>query len=415
MRSTFLILCAAIALASAQFAAAQIAAIGIAGDGVHTRITIFSESEIDANAYAIKNADQFELSVVADDIAFIDAPFFGSPMGEISSYSPQEEAINFVMNSPMVVSQELNLKPVGDDTTYRLIFDLAAVSVARFDQHAKRDAAKLNRARIMQAEAEAAARQPLLASADFPSLPLLKPRNFGVPQGLAAPEKYVIVIDPGHGGKDPGALSRSGGEEADIVLSASKKLKTLLEADGRYTVHLTRNDDTYVAHKDRVSKARDWGANLFVSIHADAAGRIGTSGASVYTISSVGAKRKEGVAEENGWHFAFEDDVADAAIFDILEDLTLRETKSNSAVFADLLVPELAKAGPLLRNTHRRKNLFVLLAPDVPAALVELGFMTSPSDHKRLSTAAGQLKSAKALKRGIDAYFTRQERLLASN
>lgn len=93
----------------------------------------------------------------------------------------------------------------------------------------------------------------------------------------------------------------------------------------------------------------------------------------------------------------------------------VRETKSNSSIFAGFLVPELGQAGPLLRNTHRQKNLFVLLAPDVPAVLVEIGFLTNKADSKRLKSKRGRKKSAEAIKRAIDAYFDRQDLLLATN
>ena len=92
---------------------------------------------------------------------------------------------------------------------------------------------------------------------------------------MAARQRRVIVIDPGHGGRDPGALSIIGGEEADIVLQTSLKLKTLIEQDPRYVVRLTRESDIYVEHEDRVTKARNWGADLFISVHADAAGAPG--------------------------------------------------------------------------------------------------------------------------------------------
>ena len=110
----------------------------------------------------------------------------------------------------------------------------------------------------------------------------------------------------------------------------------------------------------------------------------------------------------------FEDGTSEE-VSDILQDLTVRETTSNSSIFAEFLVPELGRAGPLLRNTHRQKNLFVLLAPDVPAVLVEIGFLTNKNDARRLKSERGRRKSAEAIKRAIDAYFDRQDLLFASN
>ena len=235
-----------------------------------------------------------------------------------------------------------------------------------------------------------------------------------VHEKMAAQQRRVIVIDPGHGGKDPGAIAVTGDEEADIVLSASLKLKSLIEQDVRYIVKLTRETDVYVEHEDRVSMARDWGADLFISMHADAAGKPTVRGASVYTISTRGEARIDRTAKRFGWDMPFEDGTPEE-VSNILQDLTVRETKSNSEIFAEFLVPELKQAGPLLRNTHRRQNFFVLLAPDVPAVLVEIGFLTNRDDARRLKSERGRRKSAEAIKRAIDAYFDRQDLLFASN
>lgn len=160
--------------------------------------------------------------------------------------------------------------------------------------------------------------------------------------------------------------------------------------------------------------ARNWGADLFISVHADAAGAPTVSGASVYTISTRGEARIEGTAKKFGWELPIEDGTS-VEVSNILQDLTLRETKSNSSIFAEFLVPELGKAGPLVRNSHRQGNLFVLLAPDVPAVLVEIGFLTNRDDARRLKSERGRRKSAEAIKRAIDAYFDRQDLILATN
>ncbi|MEM9225488.1 MAG: N-acetylmuramoyl-L-alanine amidase, partial [Pseudomonadota bacterium] len=226
--------------------------------------------------------------------------------------------------------------------------------------------------------------------------------------------RHKIAIDPGHGGRDPGAPVVTGGEEKSIVLQTSLKLQEFLEKDPRYDVMLTRTKDVYVEHEDRVSMAREWGADLFISVHADAALKPDISGASVYTISTRGERRIEGTAVKYGWEIPIEG-AANDEVEGILTDLVKRETKSNSAIFADFLVSELAEAGPLLRNTHRQGNLFVLLAPDVPAVLVEIGFLSNKQDARRLKSSTGRRKSAEAIKRAIDTYFDRQELLLASN
>ena len=227
-----------------------------------------------------------------------------------------------------------------------------------------------------------------------------------IPRGRGGDARPLIVIDPGHGGRDPGALAADSTREKDVVLKTALSLKTALEASGRYTVHLTRDDDTYVEHEDRVTMARNWGADLFISIHADAAANRSVAGATVYTLNSRGQNRVDPVANKYGWHLPVEDGTSNE-VASILTDLTKRETKTNSAIFAEILIPELASAGPIVRNSHRQENFFVLLAPDVPAVLIEVGFLTNRADAARLASADGRERSAKAIARAIDAYFDR--------
>ena len=290
--------------------------------------------------------------------------------------------------------------------------DIAWSPSLKPDQVGRRQAINEN---ASQTASSVAATVTALASPGTAPAPSLKPgyRQAEAPAPLP-PRIPMIVVDAGHGGRDPGAIGVNGRYEKDIVLQTALQLGRLLEADERYDVRLTREDDRYIEHEDRVSSARDWGGDLFISIHADAAANSEVTGASVYTISSRGERRIEGTAMQNGWEIPLETG-APSEVNDILEDLVLRETKSNSAIFAEFLVPELGKAGPLVRNSHRQGNLFVLLAPDVPAVLVEIGFLTNANDAARLSSQSGRQKSAEAIKRSIDAYFDRQNILLASN
>jgi N-acetylmuramoyl-L-alanine amidase len=322
----------------------------------------------------------------------------------------------------MMVMREIDLPPAGNQRLHRYIVDLSGVSLARFRTAASRDASRFARFeadRYARAEAAALSQRPQQQAARpatglEPESPSSKPAGFNALLKFAARQRRVIVIDPGHGGRDPGALAVIGGRESDIVLKTSLKLKAMIEQDPRYIVRLTREADVYVEHEDRVTRARNWDADLFISVHADAAGAPTVSGASVYTISTRGEARIEGTAKKYGWELPFEDGTSEE-VSGILQDLTVRETKSNSSIFAEFLVPELGEAGPLLRNTHRQKNLFVLLAPDVPAVLVEIGFLTNKADARRLKSERGRRKSAEAIKRAIDAYFDRQDLLFASN
>ncbi len=398
---------------------AQVQSVGIAGDGEFTRITITSESSMRPDVFLRETVDGLIIEMVPENFRLTHDPFFAEPTGGIYAYTLDTDRIVFELDRPMMVMREIDLPPSGSEQLYRYILDLSGVSEARFRNAAKRDEKRFARFESGRAAPrQIAVAEPTevvdLSPQPQPETPSTKPAGFGTLMQMAARQRKVVVIDAGHGGRDPGALSVIGGKESDIVLKTSLKLKQLIEQDPRYVVRLTRETDIYVEHEDRVTMARNWGADLFISIHADAAGAPTVAGASVYTISTRGEARIEGTAKKFGWELPFEDGTSEE-VSDILQDLTVRETKSNSSVFAEFLVPELGQAGPLLRNTHRQKNLFVLLAPDVPAVLVEIGFLTNKSDARRLKSERGRRKSAEAVKRAIDAYFDRQDLLLATN
>lgn len=388
-------------------ASAQVQSIGIAGDGEFTRITISSDHALAPDIFTMRSENGRTFQLVPEHFSLAENAYLGEPTGGIDAYTLDTDRIIFELQMPMMIVRELDLPPTGSETRHRFILDLSRVSEARFDESAKRDAKRFARINLPQAELPVTQAQPATP-------PNIKPWGLGEAIKTVQARRYTVVIDAGHGGRDPGALSVLGGKESDIVLKTALTLKEELQKDPRYEVRLTRETDVYIEHEDRVSMARDWGADLFISLHADAAAKPDISGASVYTISTTGERRIEGAANKYGWHLPIEDGTTEE-VSGILEDLIKRETKSNSTVFAEFLVPELAQAGPLLRNTHRQKNLFVLLAPDVPAVLIEIGFITNKSDARRLKTSRGRQKSAKAIKRAIDAYFDRQDLRLATN
>jgi N-acetylmuramoyl-L-alanine amidase len=221
-----------------------------------------------------------------------------------------------------------------------------------------------------------------------------------------ATERPLIYIDAGHGGRDPGARGAHA-EEADVTLAAALALKQELERSGRYRVRLTRDSDVYVGLNRRVAIARQAGADLFISLHADAIADPATRGASVYTLSEQGAGRavREITADEN-WHRSLNLPGRDASVDRILLDMTQRATQNRSAVLARSLLGEIEAADhPLLRRSHRDAGLAVLLAPDVPAVLLEMGYITNPEDERLLTDTRARRRLMRAVAAGIDGYF----------
>jgi N-acetylmuramoyl-L-alanine amidase len=219
-------------------------------------------------------------------------------------------------------------------------------------------------------------------------------------------EKPLVVIDAGHGGHDPGA-SGANRHESELTLAAALMLKSELEATGRYRVMLTRQNDSYVDLYQRVRMARNADADLFISLHADAGADPATRGASVYTLSEQGASRAvREVTRSDNWHRDLHLPGRDPSVDRILLDMTQRATQNRSAQFARVLLSHMEAADqPLLRRSHRDAGLAVLLAPDVPAVLLEMGFITNPDDERALGDPARRRRLMHAVAEGIDRYF----------
>ncbi|MBA3812209.1 MAG: N-acetylmuramoyl-L-alanine amidase, partial [Caulobacteraceae bacterium] len=232
------------------------------------------------------------------------------------------------------------------------------------------------------------------------------------PAAPAPPVRKVVVIDAGHGGHDPGARSLMSNEK-DITLAAALALRDRLERAGRYKVVMTRASDVYIPLETRVRIARRAGADLFIALHADSAGSdTGPHGASVYTLSDSGGARVGQVLNRHEW-FSRTGAKGDAAVGDILLDLTQRSTRNRSADFARLVIERLGDKVDLLPRSQRDAGYFVLLAPDVPAVLLEMGFITSPVDELRLTDPVQRGALMDTVASAIDAYFAGETRLAA--
>jgi len=225
----------------------------------------------------------------------------------------------------------------------------------------------------------------------------------------ALPLKKVVVIDAGHGGKDVGAQGVAGFEK-DVNLAAALTLADQLNRSGRYQVVLTRATDVYVPLESRVRTAQRAGADLFISLHSDSAPETNLKGASVYTLSDKASQRATKFVSRDDW-FMKASLTGDQGVRDILFDLTQRATRNRSAVFAQTLVTNIEGKAPMLRHSHRDAGFMVLLAPDVPAVLLEMGFVNNPEDEARLRDPAARARLMRAVAVAIDAHFGEQVRL----
>ena len=239
------------------------------------------------------------------------------------------------------------------------------------------------------------------------------PTSAFVPLPKRKPGKYTIVIDPGHGGGDPGAVS-NGVKEKTITLAVALELRRQLEETGRYKVVMTRNRDVYVKLHERVEIARRMNGDLFISIHADKINRSRVRGASVYTLSEKAsdAETERLADDENNSGFVAGVDLSQETqdVANILLDLAMRGKMNESNLFARMLTQAFArKKIRLLPNSHRSAGFAVLKAPDIPSILIETGFMSNPKEAKLMCSAQFQRKISTAILKGIDAYFQKMQ------
>ena len=237
------------------------------------------------------------------------------------------------------------------------------------------------------------------------------------------PAKKVIVVDAGHGGNDPGSQGQKGTLEKEVTMRAALALEEILEKTGRYDVVLTRNgerDKRILGNQReelarRETLARDAGADLFISLHADAIGDKVTRGGSVYTLSDKGSARSARIAKSEGNYVVYDLNAAafGAGVSDILFDLAQSATGKESNRFAEILIDELSGKTPLLNRTHRTGDLRVLLAPDVPAVLFEMAFISNAKDEANLTSPAWRKRTMGAVAKAIDKYFEEEASQIA--
>jgi N-acetylmuramoyl-L-alanine amidase len=243
-----------------------------------------------------------------------------------------------------------------------------------------------------------------LPAAPVPAVTTPSPTADMVFAAATRPAKKIVVIDAGHGGKDSGAIGKNLMEK-DVNLAAARALRDALERTGRYTVIMTRDTDSFVDLPARVRIARTANADLFISLHSDSGGNGSTSGASIYTLSDSGTERAAKKAQAVKGDWALADLPSDQIVKSILIDLTQRATKNRSATFAQLVMDHISDSTPLLKTNLRQAGFVVLLAPDVPAVLLEMGFVNNASDEQMLSDSHHREVMMGQVAKAIDQYF----------
>ena len=376
---------------AAQAAAGNIYTVRFGGSLAETRVVI--ELNRPARGQMVSSVSQDNKLILAmpDLMAGGEMQGFGS--GLVKSWVVDEAAgavrLRLALSQPGTVKRQFLIPPGKDQAHYRYVLDIVPGVAGPIDQ-AK--AGPVVPERVVTASAK-----PVALVKNFPVKRSVAP----IPQRL----KKIVVIDAGHGGHDPGAKGSEHWEK-DINLGAALALKARLERSGDYKVVLTRSDDVFIPLVQRVQIARSAYADLFISLHSDSGMNDQTRGASVYTLSDKGSDRAaKSMLDKNDWLVNASLPTQDKAVKQILFDLTQRETKNRSANFAQILLDNIDQDVPLLAKSHRDAGFAVLLAPDVPAVLLEMGFITNREDESLLAGDDTRKDFMDSVGDAIDAYF----------
>lgn len=222
----------------------------------------------------------------------------------------------------------------------------------------------------------------------------------------------VIAIDPGHGGRDPGAIGRNGTREKDVVLAISRRLAKLVNDEPGMRAYMTRDRDEFITLRQRIQRAKQNGADMFISIHADAFQRTSAKGSSVYVLSPRGASSeaaqiladRENAADLAGG-ISLED--KDDLLASVLLDLSQTASLEASLEVGNSVLSGLKRVGPVHKKQVESAAFVVLKSPDIPSVLVETAFISNPEEERKLNDVNHQNKLAQAMLTGIRSYFQR--------
>jgi N-acetylmuramoyl-L-alanine amidase len=395
----------ALLTAAPAFAADQIVATRIWPAPDYTRVTLESKNEIKYSLFSVNNPERLVLDLEGIEMSSV----LSDLNNKVTAEDPYIAKLRVGLNRPgvtrlvldlktVVKAQAFTIKPVAD-YGHRLVLDIHP-AVAADPLLA-----------LLQEEAARKSAQPAAA-------PPAPPRDIAPPPPEPLPGKErvsrlaTIVLDPGHGGEDPGARGRGGSNEKDVTLIIAKRLKALIEQEPGLRVVLTRDSDYYLPLATRVEKARKVKADLFVSIHADAFVKPHARGSSVFALSERRATseaarwlaKKENDADLIG---GVNLDVKDRYLAQTLLDLSQTATISDSLKLGRHVLSELGAINTLHKPHVEQASFAVLKSPDVPSILVETAFISNPEEERRLNDEAYQDKLARAILNGIKRYLAK--------
>lgn len=365
------------------------------GDEKSVRLGFMVSGPVEAHAFVMANPNR-----VIVDLPEINFQF-GHEAGRKGTglvrsfrfglFAPGRSRIVMDLTAPALVKQ-IAVTPAAEKGLHNVTLELQ-----RTDRETFQRTAALHRAS-----------EPVAAPVATGALPKSLDQKGSEARNAAKP---LIVIDPGHGGIDPGARARNGLNEKDIVFAFACKLRDMLTETGRYRVVMTRDTDVFVALRDRVRMARDLSADLFISVHADTLSvAAGVRGATIYTGSeratdAAAARLAEKENQADSIAGLDTKDDREDVVSGILNELTVRETRAFSHNFAKAFVKNAGSAINMNKNPHRSAGFRVLTAPDVPSVLVELGYLSSDKDIELLTSDTWRAGATASIVNSVNTFF----------
>lgn len=373
-------------------AMAQIVAVRVWPSSTYTRITLESNISLSYKQFSLTEPNRLVIDI--DDLSLNSA--FRNITSLVQTQDPyikqmrvgqfDNKTVRLVVELKQNTSPNIfTLKPIAEFKN-RLVIDLYPVQQNQFDD------------------------DPLLAlMQEFNKGELNNDDTVVTPLPKKVTDKVIVVLDPGHGGEDPGAIGYYKTREKDIVLQIARRVRDLIRKEKNIIVHMTRNEDVFLPLRVRVEKARTLHADLFISIHADAFTKRSAKGSSVFALSAKGASssaasylaQTQNEADEIGGVSRSGDRYLDHAIMDLVQTTT----KSNSLILGQEILAKMKNVNALHKAQLETAGFAVLKAPDVPSVLVETAFISNLNEEKKLKTASFQNQIAKAILDGIKSYI----------
>ena len=418
------------ALAAAT--ASSIVAVRVWPAEDYTRVTIEHKGMVKFTQSVVHNPERLVVDIEGIELNNV-LKSLGDKVGPNDPYIRQLRAANYkpgvvrlVMDlKSEVAPQVFNLPPVGDYQS-RLVMDIyptvptdPLMQLVTGKQPATTPPKEMPRTEVAKVEsAKPVPEKPIQVERPVVSEPEPTPKfvekqpEAPAKSGKKSGRMVTIMLDPGHGGEDPGAIGARGSMEKNVTLSIARRLRERIESDPNMRAALTRDGDFFVPLGTRVQKARKARADLFVSIHADAWIKPEARGSSVFVLSEKGASsaaarylaQKENEADKvGGVNFT----VSDPHLARTLMDLTQTATQNDSMKLGKSVLSNLGSVNALHKASVEQAGFAVLKAPDIPSVLIETAFISNPEEEKRLNDEEYQDKLAEAIMRGIRQYLAR--------